>query len=178
MRAEIMSLKRFLNKIDQNGERWLLLPLYTMIVLTVVLEVFRRFVLNYSSIWGEEVARFMFIYIAWIGASLCIRDRQHIRIDIFTHLLSERIKGLFYIFGDLLAIVLAVFAIYLSMEQIIRNIEFDVVTHGLRISRVWFLAAVPLGFLMVFFRLIQSIFRDLSDVIAGRTLFKGIKIIE
>ena len=173
-----MSFMKFFKKIDQNGERWLLLPLYTMIVLTVVIEVFRRFVLSYSSIWGEEVARFMFIYIAWIGASLCIRDRQHIRIDVFTHLLPERFKGMLYIFGDILAIVLAVFAIYLSMEQIIRTVEFDVVTHGLRISRAWFLAAVPLGFLMVFFRLVQSIIRDLSDVLAGRPLFKGLKIIE
>jgi TRAP-type C4-dicarboxylate transport system permease small subunit len=173
-----MSMRALLKSIDQNGERWLLLPMYTMIVLTVVVEVFRRFVLSYSSIWGEEIARFMFIYISWIGASLCIRDRQHIRIDIFTHLLSERFRGIFYIFGDLLAMALAVVAIYFSMEQLIRNIEFGVVTHGLRIERAWFLAAVPLGFLMVFFRLIQSIIRDMSDVISGRPLFKGVKIIE
>ena len=64
--------------------------------------------------------------------------------------------------------ILAIIAIYLSMEQIIRNIEFGVVTHGLRISRAWFLAAVLLGFLMVLLRLIQSIKRDLTDVIAGR----------
>ena len=173
-----MAVKAFWKQIDRNGERWLLLPLYTMIVLTVAVEVFRRFVLSYSSIWGEEIARFMFIYIAWIGASLCIRDRQHIRIDIFSHLLPERVRGLFYIFGDLLAVILSIIAIYLSMEQIIRNIEFGVVTHGLRISRVWFLAAVPLGFLMVLLRLIQSIKRDLADVIAGRPVFKGLKIIE
>ena len=173
-----MNLKRYLKKIDQNGERWLLLPLYTMIVLTIGVEVFRRFTLNYSSIWGEEIARFMFIYIGWIGASLCIRDRQHIRIDIITHRLPERFRGVFLIFGDILTLILSIIVIYLSMKELIRTIEYGVVTHGLRINRAWFLAAIPLGFLMVLFRLIQSIRRDFSDVIADRPLFKGIKIIQ
>jgi len=173
-----VNLKRYLKKIDQNGERWLLLPLYTMIVLTIGVEVFRRFTLNYSSIWGEEIARFMFIYIGWIGASLCIRDRQHIRIDIITHRLPERFRGVFLIFGDILTLILSIIVIYLSMKELIRTIEYGVVTHGLRINRAWFLAAIPLGFLMVLFRLIQSIRRDFSDVIADRPLFKGIKIIQ
>ena len=77
-----MTAKQILRKIDQEGERWLTLPLYTMVVLTVFMEVFRRFFLSYSSIWAEEIARYAFIYIAWIGASYAIRERAHIRIDV------------------------------------------------------------------------------------------------
>ena len=40
-----------------------------MIVVTIAMEVIRRFVLSYSSIWGEEIARYAFIYLAWIGAA-------------------------------------------------------------------------------------------------------------
>jgi len=35
-----------------------------MIVVTIAMEVIRRFVLSYSSIWGEEIARYAFIYLA------------------------------------------------------------------------------------------------------------------
>ena len=55
-----MTFKQILTKIDKEGERWLVLPLYTMVVLTVFMEVFRRFALSYSSIWAEEVARYAF----------------------------------------------------------------------------------------------------------------------
>lgn len=62
-------MKPFLKQIDENGERWLLLFFYTTIVITIAMEVLRRFVFSYSSIWGEEVARYAFIYLAWVGAS-------------------------------------------------------------------------------------------------------------
>ena len=77
-----MDIKTILSKIDQNGERYLTLPLYAMIVITIFLEVFRRFVLSYSSIWSEEIARYAFIYITWIGAAAAIKERAHIRIDV------------------------------------------------------------------------------------------------
>ena len=59
----------FWKRLDDNAERWLLLIFYGMIVATIVVEVVRRFVLSYSSIWGEEIARDAFIYLAWVGAS-------------------------------------------------------------------------------------------------------------
>ncbi len=173
-----MQFKKILQQIDQNGERYLLLPLYAMIVSTVFMEVVRRSLLSYSSIWAEEIARYAFIYIAWIGASYAIKDRAHIRIDVILHLLSQRMKSIVYIFGDIMTLILAVLAIWMSMESVLNSIHFGSVTHGLRISQAWFLAAVPLGFLMMTFRLLQSIHRDWSDLKAGRPVFEGNKLFD
>jgi TRAP-type C4-dicarboxylate transport system permease small subunit len=173
-----MQFKKILQQIDQNGERYLLLPLYAMIVSTVFMEVVRRSLLSYSSIWAEEIARYAFIYIAWIGASYAIKDRAHIRIDVILHLLSQRMKSIVYIFGDIMTLILAVLAIWMSMESVLNSIHFGSVTHGLRISQAWFLAAVPLGFLMMTFRLLQSIRRDWSDLKAGRPVFEGNKLFD
>lgn len=173
-----MQFKKILQEIDQNGERYLLLPLYAMIVSTVFMEVVRRSLLSYSSIWAEEIARYAFIYIAWIGASSAIKERAHIRIDVILNLLSQRMKSFVYIFGDIITLILAVLAIYMSMESVLNSIHFGSVTHGLRISQAWFLAAVPLGFLMMFFRLLQSIRRDWSDLKAGRPVFEGNKLFD
>lgn len=173
-----MQFKKILQQIDQNGERYLLLPLYAMIVSTVFMEVVRRSLLSYSSIWAEEIARYAFIYIAWIGASSAIKERAHIRIDVVLHLLSQRMKSIVFIFGDIATLILAVLAIWMSMESVLNSIHFGSVTHGLRISQAWFLAAVPLGFLMMTFRLLQSIHRDWSDLKAGRPVFEGNKLFD
>lgn len=173
-----MAANTILKKIDQNGERWLLLPIYALIVITIFMEVFRRFALSYSSIWAEEVARYAFIYVSWIGASAAIRERAHIRIDVIMPFLGERAKGIVYIFGDLVTMALAIFAFWWSLETVLTSIKFGSVTHGLRISLAWFLAAVPLGFAMMFFRLIQSVIRDFSDVVAGRPVFRGKKLFD
>jgi C4-dicarboxylate transporter DctQ subunit len=173
-----MQFKKILQQIDQNGERYLLLPLYAMIVSTVFMEVVRRSLLSYSSIWAEEIARYAFIYIAWIGASSAIKERAHIRIDVIFHLFTQRGKAILFIIGDILTLILAVMAIWMSMESVLNSIHFGSVTHGLRISQAWFLAAVPLGFLMMTFRLLQSIHRDWSDLKAGRPVFEGNKLFD
>jgi TRAP-type C4-dicarboxylate transport system permease small subunit len=173
-----MTIRNILHNIDENGERWLLLPLYALIVVTIFSEVFRRFVLSYSSIWAEEVARYAFIYVSWIGASAAIKARAHIRIDVILPFVGNRTRAVIMIFGDLVTIVLAVLAFWWSLESVLVSIKFGSVTHGLRISLAWFLAAVPIGFVMMIIRLIQSIIRDVSDLKAGRPIFEGKKLFD
>ena len=173
-----MTANTLLKKVDDHGERWLLLPLYALIVITIFVEVFRRFVLSYSSIWAEEIARYAFIYVSWIGASAAIKERAHIRIDVILPFIGERTRGVVMIVGDLVTIVLAVVAFWWSLETVLTSIKFGSVTHGLRISLAWFLAAVPLGFAMMFFRLIQSIVRDFRDVRSGHPIYRGKKLFD
>jgi len=171
-------MKAFLKQIDENGERWLLLIFYSTIVMTIGMEVIRRFLFSYSSIWGEEIARYAFIYLAWIGASAAIRERAHIRIDVLIHYLPPRGKAVMYLFGDFMTLVLVVIALYWSIHPILTSIQFGSVTHGLGISQAWFFTAVPLGFSLMLFRLLQSIKRDLSDVRHGRSVFEGNKLFD
>ncbi len=164
--------------IDQNAERWMLLGFYGLIVATIVVEVVRRFVLSYSSIWGEEIARYAFIYLAWVGASIAVKDRAHIRIDVIMHYLPARGKAFIYLFGDICMLGLAILALYTAIESLEVSIRFGSVTHGLRISLAWFLAAVPLGFTLMTYRLCQSIWRDFGDLRRGRPVFEGAKMFD
>lgn len=173
-----MNFKSIVSNLDQNGERYLTLPLYTLVVIAIFMEVFRRFFLSYSSIWSEEIARYAFIYITWIGAAAAIRERAHIRIDVILPLLPNKGKAFVFIFGDIITLILAFIALYWSIEPVLTSIKFGSVTHGLRISQAWFLMAVPLGFSMIILRLIQSMKRDISNLKAGRPIFEGKKLFD
>jgi len=162
-----------LRAIDENLERWALLVFYTMLVATMAIEVLRREIFAYSSIWGEEVVRYSFIYLAWIGASSAVKERAHIRIDVLFHYVPPRAKALLYIFGDLVMLFVAVLALYWSFDTVEVSWKFGSVTDGLRVSKVWALAAVPIGFSMILFRLLQSLLRDIRDMKAGRAVFEG-----
>ncbi len=171
-------MKAFISKLDQECERWLCLIFYSMIVATIVSEVIRRFGLSYSSIWGEEIARYAFIYLAWFGAALAIRNRSHIRIDVLLNSLGRRSKAALYLFGDFASLILAVVALWVSIDPVLTSIEFGSVTDGLRISKAWFLMAVPLAFSLIVLRLLQSIWRDIQDLSQGREVFTGNSLIE
>jgi C4-dicarboxylate transporter DctQ subunit len=173
-----MGIKAFFLEMDRNGERYLTLPLYTLVVITIFMEVFRSFFLSYTSIWSEEIARYAFIYITWIGAAAAVKERAHIRIDVIQPFLSNKWKIIVHIFGDIITLILALIALYWSMEPVLNSIHFGSVTHGLRISHAWFLAAVPLGFTMIVLRLLQSMKRDFSDLKAGRPMFEGNKLFD
>ncbi len=167
-----------LRKIDNNAERWLLLVFYVMLVITMAIEVIRRELFAYSSIWGEEIVRYSFIYLAWIGAAAAVKERAHIRIDVILHYFGPRTKALFYIFGDLVMFVVALVALYWSFETVLVSAKFGSVSHGLRISMVWFLMSVPLGFALMIWRLLQSLWRDLRTLRDGTPVFEGDKLFD
>ena len=167
-----------LQALNKNAERWALLVFYTMLVATMAVEVIRREVFAYSSIWGEEIVRYAFIYLAWIGAASAVRERAHIRIDVIFNYLGPRMKTLLYIFGDLVMLVVALFAVWWSFETFLVSWKFESVSHGLRVWMVWFLAAVPIGFSLMIFRLIQSLLRDVKDLLHGRPVYEGARLFD
>ena len=81
-------------------------------------------------------------------------------------------------FGDLVMLAVALVALYWSFETVMVSARFGSVSHGLRVSMVWFLAAVPLGFTLVTFRLLQSLARDLRDLRHGRPVYEGDKLFD
>jgi len=163
----------FLQRIDRNGERYLMLVFYCFIVFVIVVEVLRRFVLDFSSLWGEEAARFAFIYLGWIGAAYAVRERAHIRFDILLQRLGPRGKAMVFIVAEIATIVFACVALYWSLHTIGLLLKFDGQAAVLRVNKSWFEAAVPIGFSLVIFRSLQGMWRDIGDLRAGREPFAG-----
>jgi TRAP-type C4-dicarboxylate transport system permease small subunit len=168
----------FLRRLDRDAERWALLVFYVMLVITMAIEVLRREIFAYSSIWGEEIVRYSFIYLAWIGAAAAVKERAHIRIDVIIHYMGPRMKALIYIFGDLVMLVVALIALYWSFETVHVSWKFGSVSHGLRISMVWFLMAVPAGFALMIWRLFQSLNRDIRSLRDGTPAYEGDKLFD
>ena len=162
-----------LSTLDRNLERWALLIFYMMLVTTMAIEVIRREIFAYSSVWGEEIVRYAFIYLAWIGAAAAVRERAHIRIDVLMHYVGPRTKAALYIFGDLVMAAVAVVALYWSWETVLVSAKFGSVSAGLRVSMVWFLLAVPVGFGLMLLRLAQSFLRDLRALRDGTPVHEG-----
>lgn len=167
-----------LRRIDRDAELWLLLIFYVMLVVTMAVEVLRRELFSYSSIWGEEIVRYSFIYLAWIGAAAAVKERAHIRIDVLMHYLGPRPKALLYIFGDLVMFAVALVALFWSFETVLVSAHFGSVTDGLRVSKVWFLMSVPTGFALIVWRLLQSFVRDLRSLRDGTPVFQGDKLFD
>lgn len=62
--------------------RWGVVLLVATITVIVALGVFFRFVLNNSLPWTEEVAKFVMVWLAFIGAPVVLKEGGHIAIDV------------------------------------------------------------------------------------------------
>ena len=166
-------LWRLLVHLDRHGERYLLLWLYGFIVSVIFIEVVRRFVIEFSSLWGGETARYAFVYLVWIGAARAVKDRSHIRIDSLAQLLPRRLSVALMLLGDVATIGFACIAFYYSLDPLLTSIKFASVTDGLRIVKAWFLIAVPFGFALILFRAVQAFWLDLRALLTGRPVRTG-----
>lgn len=164
---------RLMGFFARDWERPVLLVLYAYIVAVIFIEVVRRFVFSYSSVWGEETARYAFAYLVWIGAAAAVRERAHIRIGVIFQFVSARVKTLLYLLGEVMTFAFGIMAFWYSLESVLTSVKFEALTEGLRINRAWFTAAVPLGFFLILLRLSASIARDIADLRAGRAPFTG-----
>ena len=66
---------------------WRLVCLFAMLllgvlVLTTLLQVLSRYVLRNPFDWTEEVARYVFVWVAMIGAGMAAKDRAHFFVDL------------------------------------------------------------------------------------------------
>ena len=63
--------------------------LAVMFVVTLF-QVVARVVIGMSSVWSEELARFLYVCLVFIGAAALIRDDEHIRVGVLTDRLTGR----------------------------------------------------------------------------------------
>ena len=161
-----------------HAERLVMLWLYGFVVLVIVIEVVRRFAFDFSSLWGEEAARFAFIYLVWISAAVGVRNRAHIRFGIVTDLLPPRGAASLSVLASIATIVFAMFAFYWSIEPVMTSLRFGSVTEGLRLPRTLFLVAVPVGFVLVLVSATKVLIEDLGALRDGRRPMDGQKLFD
>jgi TRAP-type C4-dicarboxylate transport system permease small subunit len=78
------------------------LLLLTILLLVVGAQIFARYVLNHSLFWSEELARYLFIYLVFLGAAIALRREGHIRVSFFVERLPARVRRVVAVAVDLL----------------------------------------------------------------------------
>ncbi|MBW2145972.1 MAG: TRAP transporter small permease [Deltaproteobacteria bacterium] len=136
-------MKKILHQINQCIgilERWACVLILSVIVGSILTQVFFRYFLGNPLTWPEELSTFLLVWATFLGASWVIKQSRHAMVESFVNLLPERIK-----LGVLIAANLCVFGflavVLFSSFQLFPHL-WDVRTVSLRIPRCFFLLAV------------------------------------
>ena len=71
-----------------------LFGLLLLMVFFTIFAVFTRYVLNQSLDWTEELARFLYIWITFLGALIVLAKNKHIAIETFLDALPKKVSSL------------------------------------------------------------------------------------
>ena len=79
-------------KKKKNFEYYLIVFLFTILIVVCFLQVLFRFVFNLPLAWTEELSRYVFIILIYCGASAAVLDNAHVRVELIDNVLSERCR--------------------------------------------------------------------------------------
>jgi TRAP-type C4-dicarboxylate transport system permease small subunit len=160
-------------RIDANLERVLVVALYGYFCLIILIEVARRHLFGASSQWGEMTARYAFVYLVYIAAAEVMKTGDHIRIDIVPRLLPPRLRLALHCYFDVLCLALAALIVWFSIEVLQLSVQNNVLMTGFDANMALAQAALPLGWLLLSYRVMQrfartyTTYRNTGDVPLG-----------
>lgn len=149
---------RIISVLNRKLEEYLLVATIIVLVALVSLQVFFRFVVNFSFGWSEELARYLLIWVAWISASYAVQHNAHIRVEI----LKDRFSGVVKKSIEVLVLVISLgFSIFLAVEgtkfiSLIKITSQGSPSLGIPMWIVYL--AVPIGGTLMAIRFIQQIY--------------------
>lgn len=73
-------------------------------VVFAFLQVISRFIFNFSIAWTEELCRYLFVWMVFLGAGIGVLQRKHIAVDIVPNLVPDRYRKYYNVLLDLMII--------------------------------------------------------------------------
>ena len=81
-------MKRYVWLIYEGIVNGAAVGLFSAMVVVTTLGVFFRYVLNNALPWAEEADRYLFIWLSFVGASITMRYKAHIAVDLLLRYVS------------------------------------------------------------------------------------------
>ena len=91
--------------------------LLVVLIVAVGVNVFGRFVLNQSLPASAELARFLFIWVIFLGAALAHLHREHIAVTLFVERMPRAVQRWVVVLQELVILVVVV-ALLLSAREV------------------------------------------------------------
>ncbi|MFQ5482197.1 MAG: TRAP transporter small permease [Nitrospinaceae bacterium] len=108
-------IKQFDRGLANAEAALLILTLLTMVGLSFGQVILRNF-FNEGLVWADILVRQLVLWVGFLGASLAVRKRKHLAIDILPHVVSARWKRILRIISDLAAGVISIFLALAALE--------------------------------------------------------------
>jgi TRAP-type transport system small permease protein len=129
-------MSRYLDKLFK-GIDYLLGIMLGLMIIFVFLNVVLRTVFNSGLTWSEEIARYLFIYITFIGAIGAMRANAHLGMDSVVRNLPKSAKRVIYVIAQGIIISIMAMLTHGAYTMTVQSIEARAAATGIPLSIIY-----------------------------------------
>lgn len=116
-----------------------------------------RYVFHNSLSWSEELARYLFIWLIYLGISYGCKLRKHIKIDAALGLFPRKVRPFVTIIGDVLFFAFAIYIVFTGYKYASAQAALGKSSAALELPMQYVYVSTIIGFGLAAFRQIQTI---------------------
>lgn len=90
-------------------------------VFFVFLNVFLRILFGAGLTWSEELARYLFVFVTYVGSISAMNSNEHLGVDTLIVNLNKKVQLVLYIVSQLIITILMTFLIHGTISMMIYN---------------------------------------------------------
>lgn len=143
----------------------LLVAMFVSMVAIIFVQVIMRYAFNNSLSWSEELGKFLFVWLSWIGISIGARRREHIKITMLVDKLPYRAARAMDVLVELTLIAICAITAYYGVTLVFSQAG----THfaGIKISMSWGYLSVVVGCILMVIRSLVTLTEAIIAVKRG-----------
>ena len=81
-----------MNRKPMSPGDWVIAALFAATIVVVTAQVVWRYAFNNSLVWTEELSRYLFVWMTFVGAALAVKESSHIRVSLLVDCLPARVR--------------------------------------------------------------------------------------
>jgi TRAP-type C4-dicarboxylate transport system permease small subunit len=163
-------MKKVLKFLDDYFEAAICSILLAIMSIVIFMQVVGR-TFGFNIAWNEELARYLYIWLIYLGCAYAVKLRRHIRVEITLLFLKRRGCFIIGLISNCLFLTFAVVVAYES-APILYKMHFvrTQFSPALNLPMAYAVGSVFCGFLLMAVRLIQDTARLIQQYRGGETV--------
>lgn len=135
---------------------------FTVMASLVFLQVIMRYVFENPLSWTDEIAVYSMVWSVYMGASLAVRERAHVRVLNGILAFGKPVSTILVVLSDLIWVGINILMVWQGMIIVVSFWKHPYLSPALGIDQKWPYLIIPIGFTLMTLRLGQIYYRWIS----------------
>ncbi len=172
--AAVAYIYRVVPFLEKNFEQAVMVIAYLAIGYIIFSGVVQRFFLSGQPPWSTTIPPFLFLVMTWVGCSYNVKLRTHLAFAEFRKASPRFLQFLLLMLDAVLWIGFAWIVVVTTTQESVRAAaNFSIMLGTDNVMQWWFLATVPVAFILLTARVIENVSKDIAKYRNGDEMIEA-----